>query len=251
MKGITGGIENLMRVTRRAARWLLVLGLAGCSDVLEIPDSSCDARFDISCACAEGQNPCDCYCDLVAANCTGVNSVYLSREDCGAMCPAFEDSLVFSEEALRCRINFAAQAGTSSRPEQVRDLCSAAGPSGRAQSGAFVCDVDSCNPYCGFVGKFCSEEILGEAVEGAFPNSFTCIDDCQTRREQSAAYDNRDYRVRAAGDNLQCRLYHVTNSALAHSQNDLAEAARHCTHALGAPPCSAEAATGAGDDHQH
>lgn len=154
------------------------------------------------------------------------------------MCPAYENSAIMPREALECRLSYAARAQGDLSSEQLRDFCSAAGPTGRSQTEGAVCETDSCVPYCAFMSAFCSDNLFEETFELAYPSSFTCIDDCQDRRARDPAFDNLDYRVNAEGDSLQCRVYHVTNSSLSHSLGDRSEALTHCGHAAGVGPCS-------------
>ena len=161
---------------------------------------------------AQEPSLCERYCSTVGASCQGSFAVYTSHEACLAVCarlPAGKpgDRNVNSVE---CRLHAASVASS-----EVPHYCPIAGPGGNGECGS------NCESYCWLMGNTCSEWMPVEQTK--------CLSDCNKLPDRGGFTTDvagKDY----AGNNVQCRLYHVC-AALSD------DAEQHCLHAAGAVPC--------------
>ncbi len=161
------------------------------------------------------------YCDRVMSNCTDEFAVYASEEACLAVCallPLAGDDT----NTVECRSEQARLAGSTGEPNVH---CPAAGPGGSTPRGAEGCGTN-CESYCYLQPLACGDttELVLEANE--------CLRRCRALPDEG----NFDVALHHDGDNVQCRLVHVSSAALGPSA-----AETHCWHASITPrpdsPC--------------
>lgn len=155
---------------------------------------------------------CSTYCAAVETNCLAETvKQYKSPESCMSSCAAFRLGTLNdrSGNTLGCRSHYAALAATDSATH-----CSSAGPSGGGRCGT------NCDAYCALMATVCPS---------VFEDETLCRTDCQ----QMVGVGQTNYRAGGSGDNLQCRIYHVTFAAEGFP-------AVHCPHAAPVPlaPCA-------------
>ena len=155
---------------------------------------------------------CRNYCTAIQAACvSGSNAQYKSDLSCMNSCPAFAPGSFndASINTLGCRFNHALQAATN--PDQH---CAAAGPSGGGVCG------NNCNAYCSMMLTICPTVFEDQAT-------------CETACQSMTGVDITSYHAPASGNNLQCRIYHVTFAAEGSPEI-------HCVHASPTPaaPCA-------------
>jgi hypothetical protein len=148
----------------------------------------------------EGPEPsCAAYCQLVMTNCTGPDLQYASLGDCQRLCSHLTagDAGDAHTSSVACRQYYA---GSPARTD-ARSYCLAAGPSGGGVCG------DRCTAFCGLA--------LGACPPAGAAGPFLSYPDCQTA---CAGYPYRDAGADgggegvlgpAAGDTLNCRLFHL------------------------------------------
>jgi hypothetical protein len=143
--------------------------------------------------------PCETYCADIAANCTGENAQYASKEICLASCAAFPegnpDDMIGN--TVHCRIY---HAGASAFDPETH--CTHAGP-----GGAAVCGTN-CEGFCAIATKTCPVQ---------HPTMAACMTEC-TGLPDMEKYDASD----VSGDTLACRLYHATVATI--------DPFTHCSH---------------------
>ncbi len=226
----------------------LALGLTwSCAGVLGIEDAQCDVSYAVECARTGGAGVpapggsggargsglggavasgaggaagsdellCARYCDLVAANCSGVNQQYASPAACRAVCDLLDPGRPgdLSGNTVSCRLRQAELAASTGEP---LNYCFSAGP-----GGAGSCGTD-CEGYCSVMSAQCEQ--LGPEE--------TCLRACAdvpdlSRPPQSSKYNT----TQQTGNSLQCRLYHVSAASL--------DPVIHCAHAAGLAVCTA------------
>jgi len=156
---------------------------------------------------------CANYCATVNAACgTASQMQYKSSTSCLNSCPSFAlGSLAdTSSNSLGCRFSHALAAQES--PDQN---CAAAGPSGGGTCGS------ACDAYCSLMAHICPT---------VYEDAVTCSAACHAM----LGSDVSTYHTPAAGDTLQCRIYHSTFAAEGSPE-------LHCVHASSVPtlPCAA------------
>lgn len=169
---------------------------------------------------------CQDYCSSAMKNCTGEYAVYASPEACLAVCaqlPAGEKSDEEGANTVACRLEQAKLAGLTREPEVH---CPSAGPGGNDQGTGLGCG-SNCESYCLLQPKICGDiddEPVFEAKE------------CQRRCAALPNEKNFDVKVHHDGNNVQCRLVHLSSAAI-----DSRAAETHCWHARISPkqdsPC--------------
>jgi hypothetical protein len=204
-------------------------GALACNGVLGIDEAALDPTLSDAGAIDSGttkdggdeaatpSNPCSSYCDAIAKNCTTTNSEYTSVSTCNAICTHFEPGVPGeqSNDSLACRAFYTQKAASS-----PRDFCQAAGP-----LAAGSCVSKPCSAFCTLASDLCGPLKL-------FP--FTDEADCRTscarwpyRSSVDAGTQDVGDILFAAGDTLNCRLYHLES---AYEVGNPAAATTHCRH---------------------
>lgn len=155
---------------------------------------------------------CDAYCTSITANCTAGNAQYFQGTDmgkasCMASCAGFPEGTAadMAGNTLGCRTYHAGAAGSDAATH-----CTHAGPGGEA-----VCGND-CDGFCSIAMEVCA---------GTYADMGACMTECAT-----FATDVKYNATVMSGNNLSCRLYHLTAAAV--------DAATHCPHITAASaPC--------------
>jgi hypothetical protein len=139
-------------------------------------------------------------------------SLYSSFSVCMGVCAKFEVGDLEEDEprgnTLACRLEEARNAGTLAGDKV--EHCAQAGPGGNGICG------DDCESYCRLMEDFCADRVELD------PN---CLENCKgISLEKRAGATSLFGAVRNHdGDNLQCRLVHVSSASIA--------PATHCWHA--------------------
>jgi hypothetical protein len=173
---------------------------------------------------------CADYCTKIQANCTTTNAQYPSADQCLATCATFTvgTGADTTGNTLGCRVYHAENSAGAGATLH----CPHAGPGGDA--------INAPNTYCtkpatgtgDVCDSFCNIEI---GVCGSLAAPKTGItaryQDLAACKTACAGFEKTTlYSVGAVGNNLACRLYHVTNAALFASQGNTATASTHCGH---------------------
>jgi hypothetical protein len=197
-------------------------GLTRADDSARSDDEQDEAVAEEAGAAATGPSAaCTEYCDRVMSNCTDEFAVYASSDTCLAICallPLEGDR----DNSVACRSEEARLARSTGETDVH---CPAAGPGGSTSRGARGCGTN-CESYCLLQPLTCSgtNELVLEPAE--------CLRRCAALPDEGAF----DVTAHHDGDNVQCRLVHVSSAAL----GDTA-AETHCWHAAIAPgvdgPC--------------
>jgi hypothetical protein len=181
----------------------LFAGLLGCADLIGL-----EKRTPLPGVVDEGTGlttteECVDYCDTVMAACAADHAVYTTRDTCIRVCGALDpgDPSEPAGNTLACRHRQATNALTQEAPDE---FCPAAGP-----AGAGVCG-DDCEVYCQLLEDTCEAEYLAVA---------DCEGSCAALADGGAFNVDEFYD----GDNLDCRLIHLSAS--------FAVPATHCGHA--------------------
>ncbi|MFO0550250.1 MAG: hypothetical protein U0271_17785 [Polyangiaceae bacterium] len=158
---------------------------------------------------------CADYCATITSGCTANNKQYQDAAACEAECAAFDAGTLgaMSGNSLECR---AYHAGVAAGGTDPAIHCVHAGPLGGGPTAGDGCGTDACESFCQISEQICS---------GDPGYVFDNFDDCMT---QCATYtDDTDFNMMVtSGDNLACRMYHLSVAAT----GDLS----HCAHLSGA-----------------
>jgi hypothetical protein len=188
-------------LSRAVAVLAAVVAVASCQAIAGIEDRTL----------AQESPLCEEYCTTVMETCVEKPdpdpdkdqrfSVYPSKEACLAVCGHLAAGNPKEAEptgnTVACRLHAARLAKTS---REYREYCPQAGPGGAGECG------DDCESYCTLFEELCPNSVIG------------CIDKCKVFPNDGTFDAIRHHD----GDTLQCRLVHVSNSALDTS---------HCGHA--------------------
>jgi hypothetical protein len=151
---------------------------------------------------------CQSYCADVMEACQGELAVYVSVEQCLALCEGFEPGDPFNSaphNTLACRAREADAA--KYKPAQH---CPSAGP-----GGAGVCGSD-CDAYCQLFPQICPADF-------EYTSETDCLKGCQGLTDQDRFSAQDDH----GGDTVECRLVHLAAAAVYPLE--------HCQHALVEP----------------
>jgi plastocyanin len=167
--------------------------------------------------------PCDAYCGLVLANCTGDNAVYADDAECQTACAALPTDGNDGDadgDTLQCRTYHAGDPAAADPATH----CPHAAPDG----GGVCVDPNQptrCDAYCDLVLANCTGGNLLYATEA----------ECQTA---CAEFTTPGAEGDVSGDTLECRIYHAGAPAMT-------DPAFHCPHAGpdGAGVCADEPPT--------
>lgn len=159
-------------------------------------------------------SPCERYCASVMMNCTDDFAVYTSSETCQAVCHALPEGLEGDEvgNSVHCRMRAAEAA-----PSEPSYYCPIAGP-----GGAGVCGTN-CESLCTIMESACSGE------NDQWDSTESCMTDCEGLADVGF-YSTAPTHALYEGEHVQCRILHASSASLQ-------DAAQHCPHASGAPPC--------------
>jgi len=158
---------------------------------------------------------CADYCTTIGTNCTAGNAQYFAGTDngmtpCMNACASFELGVAgeMANNTLGCRTYHAGAAMGDPATH-----CEHAGP-----GGAGVCGND-CDGFCTIALATCASQ---------FADMGACMTACASFTDDTA------YNATVmSGNNLACRLYHLTAAA-----NSAADATTHCPHiAADSPVC--------------
>jgi hypothetical protein len=166
---------------------------------------------------------CTQYCDEMDAMCRGTAAQYRDRDQCLRICRMFPEGTPDSEDenSIACRLKYAQKARYGLGTE-VNQYCSKAGPSGDGTCGSV------CQGFCTLMDNVCTEEEVGPY---RFTSTEECLTTCDGLPPAGVSYSSSDPNL-ADGNHALCRLFHVTNAAMA-------DAEEHCEHALGITLCEA------------
>ena len=160
---------------------------------------------------------CGDFCHLETTECQGEHQQYESLEQCLAVCDALDKGTAEDQtgNSVACRKYHSYNALLDPITH-----CSHTGPGGEGHCGASAApetgSTGNCQSYC---------TLLAHACPSAFVDETSCELAC-TKLE--GAGPNSNYSTAASGDNVQCRLLHVSRAL-----SDATE----CSAATGAAPC--------------
>lgn len=166
---------------------------------------------------------CETYCATVMQNCTGAFAVYGSLETCQAVCPTLPEGKLGDDRGntVHCRLGVAQSAAA-----EPSYYCESAGPAGNGECGS------NCQALCTIAKAVCFKANAQWDFDADCHRECTALGDLDTYTVDPAA-------GMYAGDHVQCRLFHVSASALA-------DADVHCGHVGGMPPCTPPPVGGGG-----
>jgi hypothetical protein len=148
------------------------------------------------------QLTCASYCGAILAACTTpALRQYASMGTCMASCENFTPGTLgqTSGNTLGCRVYH-----TEAAMGDAAGHCEHAGPGGGGMCGASICEG-----FCSIAPNECPTQW----------QAGTCMTNC------GLVPNTPPYNTSAAGDSIQCRLYHVTEASTAPGT--------HCIHTLG------------------
>ncbi|HKO47422.1 MAG TPA: hypothetical protein VJV79_06850 [Polyangiaceae bacterium] len=167
---------------------------------------------------------CDAFCRLEMAECTVANGypIYESAAQCQAVCKALElghagDTV---ENTVGCRMYHSYNSAID-----PKNHCSHTSPGGDGHCGSTALpktgNTGNCESYCLLLSQACSDDF-----EARFADQSECQADCV---ELEGAGPSVGYTTGASGNNVQCRLLHVSRA--------LTTPEKECAAAQGAAPC--------------
>jgi len=167
---------------------------------------------------------CDTFCQLEMAECTEANGhpIYESEAQCKAVCQALPLGLIgdTTENTIGCRMYHSYNSLLDPKGH-----CSHTGPGGDGHCGSSALpksgNTGNCESYCLLLSQACSADF-----DASFADQAACQADCV---ELEGAGPSLGYSTSASGDNLQCRLLHVSRA--------LTNPSKECAAAQGAAPC--------------
>jgi hypothetical protein len=180
---------------------------------------------------------CTEYCTAVEARCTEPFKVYDRPDACMAVCMQMElgDTLGgVDQNTVACRL---ARLGQEDFEKATH--CAQVGPGGNGVCGS------NCEALCTLRQQVCGqiESQASPVSQNDVTNYDVCMHNCQPLPDSGTFDAARD----RSGDSVQCRLVHLSESAISHSL-----AVQHCEHTRTIPlagetvPCSDEAPDASG-----
>ena len=186
---------------------------------------------------------CETYCQGVTDVCSGATAQFVEVSgapglaQCRAMCPLFQDD-------LQCRYDMVQRARALG--DDIRELCSAAGPAGWSPDPSARCTPSLCDAFCDLMPQQCVDTALDALKPDAGAGyRDRCIEICEGLDPPAPGDDvylvylgaqiGDGRRGEVTGNNVQCRILHVGNAA-----GDTAAGGAdsyHCTHAAGESIC--------------
>jgi len=166
---------------------------------------------------------CDAFCQLEMAECTEANGfpIYEDEAQCKAVCNALPRGHLgdTAENTVGCRMYHSYNSLVDPRSH-----CSHTGPGGDGHCGSSAPpksgNSGNCESYCLLLEQACKADF-----DGSFADQTACQADCV---KVDGAGPSVGYSTAATGNNVQCRLLHVSR-ALTN--------AKECGAAQGAAPC--------------
>jgi len=162
---------------------------------------------------------CKKFCRLDLAECSEAGfPVYENEDQCVAVCEALEPGHIGdkSENTAGCRMYHAYNSMLDPKTH-----CAHTGPGGDGHCvDGDKHDAGNCQSYCRLLETACKDDF-----DGSFADQADCQADCAQLKGAGA---DSNYSITAKGNNLQCRLLHVSR-ALTNS--------KECAAAQGAAPC--------------
>jgi hypothetical protein len=203
----------------------IIVGGFACNGVFGITEAAVDPTLGASDSGADAGDSappgdptsCNAYCDAIDTNCKDTNAEYTSIPTCNAMCLHFEPGKPGEQtnDSLACRLYYTQQARTTPGVD-----CQQAGP-----LAAGKCVADPCSSFCTLAFNLCGPLELFPYKDEA---------ECRTlcaRWPYLTAADAGAGPVGdilfAAGDTLNCRLYHLES---AYEVGNPSAAPTHCRH---------------------
>jgi len=163
---------------------------------------------------------CKKFCHLEITECTGFgHPMYESEAQCLAVCGALEPGQIGdqSENTVGCRMYHSYNSLLD-----PANHCTHTSPGGDGHC------VDGKDPDAGNCQSYC--RLLENACKADFDSNFAdqpaCLDECM---KLDGAAANSGYSTSASGDNVQCRLLHVSRAL---------SSPKECAAAQGAAPCN-------------
>lgn len=160
---------------------------------------------------------CDSFCHLEMTECQGAHQQYESLAQCKDVCKALDKGNASDQSGntVACRKYHSYNALLD--PDTH---CSHTGPGGEGHCGSSAApstgSTGNCESYCTLLSQACASD---------FKSQDACLAECV---QLDGAGPNSGYSTAATGDNLQCRLLHVSRAL-----SDPSE----CAAAEGAAPC--------------
>jgi hypothetical protein len=145
------------------------------------------------------------------ANCTGTNAQYDTMDKCKGFCSGLPVGTAadMAGDTLGCRIYHAGAAATNATLH-----CPHAGPTGgdNDPKGTTGTCGEPCDAFCKVAGVICPS---------VFSSAAACATACSNFAADPGTYNDTDTNK----NDLDCRVYHLTNAAASASA-----AATHCPH---------------------
>lgn len=197
---------------------LLMIALLGCGGDEDSTPDAAPGRPVLALNCTT-------YCDTIAAACTGANAQYSDAAHCTGTCAAFPPGQNASETSgntLGCRIYHAQNAMLGQDPTVH---CPHAGPGGgKVDAAAGQCG-DPCLSFCTLNTKVCGTNAAPvTGVANRYADMAACMTACNGF-EKTTQYSPSVN----TGNNLACRINHLTNAASSTMANVINT---HCGHTL-------------------
>jgi len=212
-------LERPVSISRLASRFVLgALGLMLALGACLIDERKYDQQLV---SCTE-------YCNTVEAKCTEPYKVYDRPGACMAVCTLMApgDTLGgVDENTVACRLDRLKQ-----QDFEAGTHCAQVGPGGDGVCGT------NCEALCTLRQRVCGA-IEGQSEMLDVVNYDICMHNCQALPDLGNVNATRD----RSGDSVQCRLLHISESAISHEL-----AVEHCEHTQTIPfpgetvPCSDE-----------
>jgi hypothetical protein len=177
--------------------------------------------------------PPDCasFCKLELAECTDTDQAYEDLNQCMAVCNALPKGSVTdtSQNTIGCRKYHSYNAMLD--PDTH---CPHTGPGGDGACGSAAAantgDTGNCDSYCMLAAAACSTTVSGVDPTNSFETTFVNAAGCKKACVKlDGANPGSGYSITAKGNNVQCRLLHVSRA--------LSAPGDECAAALGAAPC--------------
>jgi len=169
---------------------------------------------------------CATYCTHLATDCTGADA-QITAANCMGTCAAYPlgTQADTSMNTLGCR-NYHLQ-NIEVRKQPAATHCPHAGPAGSTLAAATgVCGASACENFCAMEAKVCGTDAAPvTGVTNRYTDTAACMTAC------AAFTKTPEYSPTVTtGNNLACRVYHLTNAAaqvVGSAANNT-----HCGHTL-------------------